>query len=248
MRQSVRDVHRNCDDSRASRPPKKRCHPERSEGPMHLFAATRKSAASQKIPRKFRHSRPVLGPRAPLCTWELCGEGNDPCHALSAIERRPGVLLKLRYPRRFLMLSGRKLALTLAFTVLVALAFGASCQGFFTKPNGRWPSPPRRPPFRQATGNTQQFSAVGIFDTGQRQRRPSPGAAARASTVASLGIATAWPRARQPSLRPPPNSNDSGHLPRSRSFRQCDFHHRDAVEPKSYNRRTFTVGEGPERE
>jgi len=32
------------------------------------------------------------------------------------------------------MLTGRKLALTLAFTVLVALAFGVSCRGFFPKP------------------------------------------------------------------------------------------------------------------
>ena len=30
------------------------------------------------------------------------------------------------------MLTGRKLALTLAFTALVAVAFGASCRGFFT--------------------------------------------------------------------------------------------------------------------
>lgn len=32
------------------------------------------------------------------------------------------------------MFSGRKLALTLAFTVFVAVAFGASCQGFFVQP------------------------------------------------------------------------------------------------------------------
>jgi hypothetical protein len=32
------------------------------------------------------------------------------------------------------MLNGRKLALTLAFTVLVALAAGVSCRGFFVKP------------------------------------------------------------------------------------------------------------------
>jgi hypothetical protein len=32
------------------------------------------------------------------------------------------------------MLTGRKLALTLAFTVLVALAFGVSCRGFFQNP------------------------------------------------------------------------------------------------------------------
>jgi hypothetical protein len=32
------------------------------------------------------------------------------------------------------MLTGRKLALSLAFTVLVAVAFGVGCQGFFTNP------------------------------------------------------------------------------------------------------------------
>ncbi len=32
------------------------------------------------------------------------------------------------------MLTGRKLALTLAFTVLVVVAFGMSCNGFFTDP------------------------------------------------------------------------------------------------------------------
>jgi Bacterial Ig-like domain (group 2) len=32
------------------------------------------------------------------------------------------------------MFTGRKLALTLAFTVFVALAFGPSCQGFFVSP------------------------------------------------------------------------------------------------------------------
>src|SRR6266436_7587776 len=57
----------------------------------------------------------------------------DPSHALPVIERGPGVLLKSRYLRRSLMLTGRKLALTLAFTVLVALAFGAGCRGFFPK-------------------------------------------------------------------------------------------------------------------
>jgi trimeric autotransporter adhesin len=32
------------------------------------------------------------------------------------------------------MFTGRKLALTLAFTIFVALSFGASCQGFFQSP------------------------------------------------------------------------------------------------------------------
>src|SRR3981189_301514 len=60
----------------------------------------------------------------------------DPSHALPVIERGPGILLKSRYLRRSLMfmLTGRKLALTLAFTVLVAVAFGAGCRGFFPKP------------------------------------------------------------------------------------------------------------------
>src|SRR5882762_7013146 len=57
----------------------------------------------------------------------------DPSHALPVIERGPGVLLKSSYLRRSLMLTGRKLALTLAFTALVALAFGAGCRGFFPK-------------------------------------------------------------------------------------------------------------------
>ncbi len=57
----------------------------------------------------------------------------DPSHALPVIERGRSVLLKSRYLRRSLMLTGRKLALTLAFTVLVALAFGAGCRGFFPK-------------------------------------------------------------------------------------------------------------------
>jgi hypothetical protein len=52
------------------------------------------------------------------------------------IERRPGILLKSRYLRRsfMFMLTGRKLGLELAFAVLVALAFGVSCRGFFPKP------------------------------------------------------------------------------------------------------------------
>src|SRR6266849_7975504 len=62
-------------------------------------------------------------------------KGNDPNRALSRIGRRPGILLKSRYSRRSFMLTGRRLALKLAFTVLVALAFGAGCRGFFPKPS-----------------------------------------------------------------------------------------------------------------
>jgi len=59
---------------------------------------------------------------------------HDSRHALAGKEQGAGVLLKSRYPRRFHMFTGRKLPLTLAFVVLVALAFGASCKGFFVDP------------------------------------------------------------------------------------------------------------------
>jgi hypothetical protein len=58
----------------------------------------------------------------------------DPVHVLSEIEQRPGILLKSRYLRRLSMFTGRILALTLAFTVLIALATGVSCKGFFVQP------------------------------------------------------------------------------------------------------------------
>jgi len=59
------------------------------------------------------------------------------------------------------MLTGRKLAVTLAFTVLVALAFGISCRGFFQNPtmasfvlSSTTPTVP--------LGGTQQLNAFGI--------------------------------------------------------------------------------------
>ncbi len=56
------------------------------------------------------------------------------------------------------MLTGRKLALTLAFTVLVALAFGVSCRGFF----------PKSVLQSLAVGPATQTIAVGTYDTGQQ--------------------------------------------------------------------------------
>ena len=63
------------------------------------------------------------------------------------------------------MFTGRKLPLTLAFVVLVGLAFGASCKGFFVDPvlttitvgpDGQ----------NVQVGNTQQMSARGTYDDG----------------------------------------------------------------------------------
>jgi len=63
------------------------------------------------------------------------------------------------------MFTGRKLALTLAFTVLIALAFGVSCRGFFTNPTIASfvisPSNPTVP-----LGGTQQMHAFGTDSSG----------------------------------------------------------------------------------
>jgi trimeric autotransporter adhesin len=62
------------------------------------------------------------------------------------------------------MLTGRKLALTLAFTVLVAAAFGAGCRGFFVKPVLTAISVgPTGQNLQQ--GDTLQMSARGTYDT-----------------------------------------------------------------------------------
>jgi hypothetical protein len=68
------------------------------------------------------------------------------------------------------MLTGRKLALTLAFTVLVALAFGIGCRGFFPKPTLQSLAVGPATPTIQtgSTNNTKQMQAVGTYDDGIR--------------------------------------------------------------------------------
>ena len=62
------------------------------------------------------------------------------------------------------MLTGRKLASTLAFTAMVALAFGAGCRGFFVKPVLTAISVgPTGQNIQQ--GDTLQMSARGTYDT-----------------------------------------------------------------------------------
>ncbi len=65
------------------------------------------------------------------------------------------------------MLTGRKLALTLAFTVLVALAFGVSCKGFF-QPNTLQTIAIQPPSLNLGVDATQQFSAWGTYEDGSR--------------------------------------------------------------------------------
>jgi len=63
------------------------------------------------------------------------------------------------------MFVGRKLALTLAFTVLVALAFGVSCRGFFVKPTlTSITISPTAPAVQVDTSATLQ--AFGVFNDG----------------------------------------------------------------------------------
>lgn len=59
---------------------------------------------------------------------------HDSRHALPDTRREAGLLLKSRYSEQFSMFTGRRLPLTLAFVVLIGLAFGASCKGFFVDP------------------------------------------------------------------------------------------------------------------
>jgi hypothetical protein len=95
------------------------------------------------------------------------------------------------------MLTGRKLALTLAFTALVALAFGAGCRGFFPKPKltAIGITPANQTITDIAPNNTKQFTAVGTFDDGNSGSTPVTWSSDSASTIASIdtnsGLATA---------------------------------------------------------
>jgi trimeric autotransporter adhesin len=95
------------------------------------------------------------------------------------------------------MLSSRKLALTLAFTVLVVGAFGVSCRGFFPKPTltAVGITPANQTITDVAPNNTKQFSAVGTFDNGNSGPTSVTWSSDASSTVASIdtnsGLATA---------------------------------------------------------
>ncbi|HWY20281.1 MAG TPA: hypothetical protein VNX26_03620 [Candidatus Acidoferrum sp.] len=69
------------------------------------------------------------------------------------------------------MLTGRKLALTLAFTVLVALAFGVSCTGFFPKNTLSAISiQPPSPQIQVGAANAQTLQAWGTFSDNSRSQ------------------------------------------------------------------------------
>lgn len=67
------------------------------------------------------------------------------------------------------MLTGRKLALTLAFTVLVVVAFGVSCKGFFPNPTLSSIAIQPQSPQIQVT-KTLSLQAWGTYDDGSRSQ------------------------------------------------------------------------------
>jgi hypothetical protein len=72
------------------------------------------------------------------------------------------------------MLIGRKRALELVFTAVVAVAFGAGCRGFFPKAKltSIGITPANTTITDIAPDNFKQFSAVGIFDDGNSGSTP----------------------------------------------------------------------------
>jgi len=68
------------------------------------------------------------------------------------------------------MFTGRKLPITLVFGVLLGLAFGASCNGFFPDPvlQSIAVGPASQTIQTGDTNNTQQMSAVGTYSDGTR--------------------------------------------------------------------------------
>jgi hypothetical protein len=67
------------------------------------------------------------------------------------------------------MLTGRKLALTLAFAVLVVVAFGMSCNGFFTDPVLQSIAiQPPSPQIEIGSTTTQTLQAWGTYDDNSR--------------------------------------------------------------------------------
>ena len=90
------------------------------------------------------------------------------------------------------MLTGRKLALTLAFTVLIALTSGVSCRGFF-QPN-TLNTIQIQPPTANLGVNAQlQFTAFGTFQDGTRSQITSGlvwSSSSPSVTITSGGLAT----------------------------------------------------------
>jgi hypothetical protein len=105
---------------------------------------------------------------------------------------------KITLSEGLVMFAGRKLPLTLAFVVVVALAIGVSCKGFFVDPTlTSIAVGPATPTITNSTPNstqTQQFTAVGTFNDGSTGSTPVTWSSSNSTTVATIsssGLATA---------------------------------------------------------
>jgi trimeric autotransporter adhesin len=96
------------------------------------------------------------------------------------------------------MLTGRRLWLALAFLVLIGLAVGVGCRGFFVKPNlTQVAVGPAAPTIQTGdTNNTVQFTAFGTFDDGSHSNPPVTwgSSASSVATISPSGLATAKAR------------------------------------------------------
>ncbi len=120
---------------------------------------------------KFRIAPRSLYSRTLRARDQPGGPRHDPSHALSGMGQGQEVLLKSRYLRRSFMLTGRKLALTLAFAGLVVVAFGISCGGFFT--DNTLSSIAIQPPSPQVevgSSTTVTLQAWGTYSDNSRSR------------------------------------------------------------------------------
>jgi hypothetical protein len=92
------------------------------------------------------------------------------------------------------MLTGRKLPLTLAFMVLIGLAVGAGCRGFFVKPTlSSIAVGPTTPTINEGTtNNTVQMFAVGTFNDGSTGSPPVSWSSDTTSvaTISNSGLVT----------------------------------------------------------
>jgi hypothetical protein len=88
------------------------------------------------------------------------------------------------------MLTGRKLALTLAFTVLVALATGVSCKGFFPNPTMASFTLSSTTPTVPLDG-TEQLNAFGVDSNGNQMGSVTDIITWMSSAPGTIGIGTA---------------------------------------------------------
>src|ERR1039458_7569590 len=144
------------------------CHPARSEGPMNLLAGPEIRSLPENTVQ-VRDRAPFFIFENHPSTWRAGWAKVRPKPCTIGGRARAGHSAKITYLRRSLMFTGRKLALTLAFTVLVAVAFGVSCGKFF-QPNALESIVIQPPSVNLDVTAAQVFSAWGTYQDGSRSQ------------------------------------------------------------------------------